>query len=139
MSHENLNRKQEVQGSSNRSFGLVFTVFFLVAGLLPLLHGKPFRPWALAVSGVFLVLALALPSVLALPNRLWTRFGLVLHAIVSPIALGILFYGVVTPMGILMRLTGKDPMRLKFDAQAESYWIPRTPPGPEPGSMTNQF
>jgi hypothetical protein len=133
------NQVEQPQGSSNLTFGLVFAVFFLIVGLLPLLHGHSMRIWALPVAAGFLVTALIMPSVLAPLNRLWTRFGQLLHRIVSPIALGILFFGVVTPTGLLMRLFGKDSLRLRLDKNAASYWIVRTPPGPEPESQTNQF
>ena len=128
-----------VESSSNRSFGLVFTGFFLIVGLLPLLYGHSLRIWALALAGVFLVTALAAPSLLAPLNRLWTKLGLLLHRIVSPIALGILFFGVVTPTGLLMRLLGHDPLRLRLDKTATTYWIVRNPPGPAPESLINQF
>ena len=101
------------KGSSDRSLSL------LVA-LLPLLHGAPVRQWALLVFAVFLIASLVAPSILAPLNRLWTQFGRLLHRIVSPIALGILYYGVVTPTGLLMRLFGKDPLRLKLDREA--FW-----------------
>ncbi len=128
-----------VQSSSNRSFGLVFTAFFLIVGLLPLLHGHGIRLWALWLSGVFLLLALAVPVVLAPANRLWTKFGALLHSIVSPVALGILFFVVVSPIAMVMRLMGKDPLRRKFDRSAGSYWIVRNPPGPDADSLKNQF
>ncbi|HQR50033.1 MAG TPA: SxtJ family membrane protein, partial [Methylophilaceae bacterium] len=95
--------------------------------------------WALELSGGFLLLALVIPRVLAPANRAWTKFGLLLHDIVSPIALGILFFVVVTPTGLLMRLLGKDPLRLRFERSAKSYWIVRTPPGPDAESLKNQF
>lgn len=128
-----------IQSSSDRSFGFVFAVVFLIIALYPLLHAQGVRIWAIAVSGVFLLLAMLLPHVLAPANRLWTKFGLLLHNIVSPIALGILFFLVVTPTGLLMRLFGKDPLRLRFDAAADSYWIKRDPPGPTADSLNNQF
>lgn len=128
-----------VQSSSDRSFGIVFTVFFAIIGLLPLLHGHGLRLWALAVSAVFLLLALLFPACLAPLNRLWTKFGMLLHHIVSPLALGILFFLVVTPIGLVMRLFGKDPLRLRLDRSASSYWIERTPPGPTADSLKNQF
>jgi hypothetical protein len=128
-----------VPSSSDRSFGLVFAAVFLIVALYPLLHAAGIRLWAIAVSGVFLLLALLLPQVLAPANRLWTKFGLLLHTIVSPIALGILFFLVVTPTGLLMRLFGKDPLRLRFDPAADSYWIRRDPPGPAADSLKNQF
>lgn len=127
------------QGSSDRSFGLVFSVFFVVVGLLPLLGGHSIRLWSLGLSGAFLLLALFIPSVLAPANRVWTKFGMLLHSIVSPIALGILFFAVVTPTGFVMRLFGKDPLRLRFDPSPRSYWILRTPPGPDADSLKNQF
>lgn len=128
-----------VQGSSDRAFGFVFTVVFLIIACYPLLTGQGVRLWSLAVAGIFLLLALVVPGVLAPANRLWMKFGMLLHAIVSPIALGILFYLVVTPTGLLMRLLGKDPLRLRFDPAADSYWIKRDPPGPAPDSLNNQF
>jgi len=76
---------------------------------------------------------------LAVPNRLWTRFGLLLGKVISPIMLGLLFFAVLVPIGALMRIFGQDPLRLKRDTAAGSYWIPRQPPGPPPGSLTNQF
>jgi hypothetical protein len=126
-------------GSSDRTFGLVFTAFFAIVAVLPMLRGEPPRLWAFAAAGAFLLLALAVPRALAPLNRLWLRFGDLLHRIVSPIALAILFYGVVTPTGLLMRLFGKDPLRLRFDREAKSYWIAREPPGPPPESLKDQF
>lgn len=139
MSHEDLTREEEVEGSSDRSFGVVFAVVFLIIALFPLLHAGAVRWWSVGVSAAFAVVAFTVPSILAVPNRLWMKFGLLLAKIVSPIALGILFYLVFTPIGLLMRLAGKDPMRLKADPNAKSYWIDREPPGPPPQSMTNQF
>lgn len=129
----------QVQGSSDRSFGFIFAVVFLLIGLYPLLNSGGTRVWAMAVSGAFLLLAALIPGVLAPANRLWTRFGLLLHNIVSPLALGFLFFLVVTPTGLLMLLFAKDPLRLRFDPAAESYWISRDPPGPAADSLKNQF
>jgi hypothetical protein len=83
--------------------------------------------------------ALLWPAVLAPLNRIWTRFGLLLHRIVSPVVLGVMFFGVVTPMGLVMRALGKDPLRLRFDPAARTYWIERRPPGPAPDTLNNQF
>lgn len=129
----------QVQGSSDRSFGFVFAVVFAIIALYPLVNSNGIRIWAIAASGVFLLLAVLVPHILAPVNRLWTKFGLLLNKIVSPIALGILFFLVVTPTGLLMRLFGKDPLRLRFDPAAESYWIKRDPPGPTADSLKNQF
>jgi len=139
MAHEDLSRDQEIEGSSDRSFGLVFTAVFLLIAIWPLFYRESPRWWAVALATVFAIIATWKPALLAGLNRLWLKLGLLLGKIVSPIALGILFYGVVAPIGLVMRLTGKDPLRLKLDSGANSYWILRKPPGPPPDSMTNQF
>jgi hypothetical protein len=139
MAHEDLSRQQVVRGSSDRAFGLVFAVAFLVLGLWPLLLRHPVRWWALGACAAVLAISLVRPSLLKQPNRLWTRLGVVLGHVVSPIALGLLFYGVIAPIGLLMRVVGKDPLRLRRDSTCASYWIARTPPGPPSDSMENQF
>lgn len=139
MEHESLHREEHVELSSNRSFGLVFVAVFVIVALLPLLHGHAVRLWSLGVAGLILLVALAVPDLLAPLNRLWMRFGMLLHHIVSPLVLGLMFFVVVTPMGVLMRLLGKDPLRLKRDAAASTYWVARTPPGPPPDSFDHQF
>jgi Saxitoxin biosynthesis operon protein SxtJ len=137
--HESYERQETVEGASNRSFGIVFAIFFAVIGCLPLLAGHGVRIWSLVVSPVLVFFALLLPSALAPLNRAWLWFGLRLHGFVSPIALGIMFFLVITPMGLAMRAIGKDPLRLKFDEASKSYWVERTPPGPPPESFTDQF
>lgn len=139
MAHEDLTREEHVEGSSDRSFGFVFAVVFVVIALWPLWHGGGLRWWSLCVAGAFVVIAMAVPRILAVPNRLWLKLGLLLGKIVSPIALGVLFYLVFVPIGMLMRLFGKDPLKLRRDAAATTYWVDREPPGPPPMSMTNQF
>jgi hypothetical protein len=139
MAHDDLNRVQHVEGSSDRAFGLVFAGVFLVIAGWPWFHGEALRWWAVGAVLVFALLALVKPALLARLNRLWIKLGILLGKVVSPIALGILFYGVFTPIGIMMRLAGKDPLRLQLAPDADSYWIPRVPPGPPPNSMNNQF
>jgi len=139
MAHEDLKREQHVEGSSDRAFGLVFAGVFLVISGWPLFHGEAIRWWSVGVAAVFAVIALMKPALLAVLNRLWMKLGILLGMVVSPIALGILFYAVITPIGMAIRFAGKDPLRLKFDPDAKSYWIQRDPPGPPPGSMNNQF
>jgi hypothetical protein len=85
------------------------------------------------------VLALARPKTLAPLNRVWTGVGLLLHRVVNPLAMAFVFYGTVAPIGLVLRLLGKDPLRLRFDADVKTYWIERRPPGPAPETMTNQF
>jgi hypothetical protein len=128
-----------IEGSSDRNFGLVFTIFFLVIALLPLLHGGGLRLWAMGLTGLFFVLALAIPQWLSPLNLLWTRFGLLLHSIIGPVALGTVFYGVIMPTGLVMRLFGKDLLRLRLNKSASSYWIERHPAGPTPESLKLPF
>ena len=128
-----------IEGPSERSFGVVFSVVFLIIAVQPMLSGQKVRLWSIVVASIFLILAFFVPRVLVPANRLWMKFGMLLHAIVSPIALSILFYLVVTPTGLLMKLFGKDPLRLHFDPIADSYWIKREPPGPAADSLKNQF
>lgn len=138
--HERIDRHEEVVGSSDRAFGLVFAGVFTVLTLLKLWRG--WTEWGyvwLALAAGFAAVAMAAPSLLAPLNRLWLKFGLLLHKVVNPIIMGLLFYAVVTPIGLLMRSTGKDILRLKREAGAKSYWIERTPPGPAPDTMKNQF
>lgn len=137
--HERMAHDETVKGSSDRGFGVVFTVVFLVIGLWPLVAGEPLRLWALAVAGVLLGVALLRPGLLAPANRLWLAFGLALHKVVNPLVLGFLFFLTITPMAIVMRLLGKDLLHLRRDAEAKSYWIERRPPGPAPDTMKHQF
>jgi hypothetical protein len=88
---------------------------------------------------LFLAAALLRPAALAPVNRLWFRLGLLLHKLVSPLLMALLFYGVVTPTGLLIRMLGKDPLRLLRDPNASSYWIERKPSGPDGASLRNQF
>jgi hypothetical protein len=139
MSHENLHRDDQIDGSSERVFGFTFAGLFFVIACWPLFHGEPLRWWTIGVAAVFALIAMTKPVLLSGPNKLWIKLGVLLGKVISPIALGILYYLVFTPLGILMRLAGKDSLRLKFDPDAETYWIERKPPGPPPDSMTNQF
>ena len=123
--HENLSDDHIAEGPTDKSFGLVFAALFLGVGVWPLVSNNEIRWWAIGASGLLVCLALLLPSALTHPNRLWMKLGLVLGRVTSTVALTILFFLVVTPTGILLKLFGKDPMKLRFDTTAKSYWIPR--------------
>ena len=138
-SHEFQRRDEAVKMSSNRNFGLVFAAFFALLTVLGLWRGTERWPLWLTLAVAALVSALAAPRLLTPFNWLWTKFGLLLHLVVSPIFLTILFYGCIMPIGFLMRLSGKDPMHRRFEPAADSYWIKRTPPGPSADSFINQF
>jgi hypothetical protein len=138
-SHEILHREGAQKTASDRSFGLVLAGFLALVGALGLWRGSERWPLWLGLAGLAFLLALAAPWLLAPANRVWTKFGLLLHAVVSPVILGILFYLCIAPIGFLMRLSGKDPLRLRYEPGADSYWIKRVPPSPQPDSFTNQF
>ena len=137
--HEDLSREQQFKASSNRAFGWVFVTMFLIIALWPLVFGGTLRWWSLIVSALVALVTVAAPSLLTVPNRLWLRFGLLLHRILSPVVLAIMFFLVVMPTGLLMRAFGKDFLRLRRNYSAESYWIKRDPPGPKPDSLNHQF
>lgn len=137
--HEDYARKNDVKMGSNRSFGIVFAVVFAIIGLAPLWGGGPVRIWAVSIAATFLAVALIYPAALASLNRLWFRFGMLLNRITTPLIMGLLFYVTVTPTALIMRALGKDPLRLKLDPSAKTYWIAREPPGPAPDSIKQQF
>lgn len=129
----------EIKTGSDKSFGLVFSGFFAVIAVFPLLGGGGLRLWALAISAAFLAVALLAPKWLHRLNILWFRFGMLLSRIVSPIVMGILFYLTVTPVGLVMRAFRSDPLRKSFDADAPSYWIKVDRDQQAASSMRNQF
>ncbi len=138
--HESLTSREPVPGSSDRGFGIVFAIAFTVIGLFPLLDGGTSRYGSLVLAGVILAMALVKSEWLAPFNKVWFKIGLLLHRIVHPVVMALLFYAVVTPTGLIMRALGKDLLRLRYDRNTESYWIHRSPPrGPTPDSMKNQF
>ncbi|MDC3007510.1 SxtJ family membrane protein [Candidatus Pelagibacter sp.] len=125
----------EIKISSNRSFGTVFFIVFLLIALYPLLKGNDLRIWSLVISFIFLVLGSINSKILTPLNRLWFKFGLLLGRFISPLIMGIIFFIVVTPTGIIMRLFKKDLLNLKYNKK-ESYWINKS--GPK-SKMKNQF
>ena len=108
---------------SNRSFGLVFFIVFLIVALWPLKSGEDLRLWSLTLSIIFLILGIFNSKLLTPLNKLWIKFGMFLGLIVSPIVMGIVFFSVVTPTGLFMRIMGKDLLRLK--SKKNTYWIDR--------------
>ena len=121
--------------SSNRSFGIVFFIVFLLISFYPLLKNENISTWSLIISLVFLILGLVKSKFLSPLNRLWFKFGLLLGKIFSPLIMGTIFFVVVTPIGLLMRLFNKDLLNLKLNKK-KSYWIKKD--GQE-SKMKNQF
>jgi len=137
--HEDIRREHEVIGSSDRSFGLTFAGFFaILAGLSAWRDGERWPIW-LAAAAAFALVALVVPKLLAPLNRAWTKLGLLLFRVVNPVVMFVLFATTMVPIGLLRRALGKDSLRLRFEPDAPSYWIPREPPGPTPESMKHQF
>ena len=122
--------------SSEKSFGVIFSIVFLIVSLYPLINSEGLRIWALVVSTIFFLLAFVAPKVFVLPNKLWFKFGLLLGSIIAPIVMAMVYFIAVLPTGITMRLLGKDLLKQKLDNNAKSYWIERSEPM---GSMKNQF
>jgi hypothetical protein len=137
--HERLTLEERVTGPSNRSVGLVFSVVFAIVGLGPMVRGNSPRWWAVSTAAALLAVTFLFPRVLTPLNRAWLTLGLALHAVVSPLVMGLLFYTTMTPIGLLLRLLGKDLLRLRLDPAATTYWIDRAPPGPAPDTMRRQF
>jgi len=137
--HEDFGRTDPVKRSSDRATGLVFAAVFTIIALWPLWKSGAVREWALITAAAITIVALAIPRALGPLSRAWHGLGLVLHRVVNPLVMGLLFYLTVTPTGLLMRLFRKDPLRLRFDPEAKSYWIERQPPGPAPETMRHQF
>ena len=121
--------------SSNRSFGVVFFVFFLIISLFPLLNDNDIRYWSLILSIIFLVLGLLNSNLLTPLNNLWFKFGILLGKVISPFIMGTIFFIIVTPIGIIMKILNKDLLNLKFNNK-KTYWIEKN--GPK-SKMKNQF
>ena len=139
--HEDFGRAEDVKGSSDRGFGLtVGGILLLIALVRTYLHGLGWVQYGLGGFGLALIaLGLLAPASLSGLNRAWMRLGLILFRVVNPIVLGLIYATTMVPIGLMMRATGRDPLHLKVDPDAASYWIRRDPPGPKPDSMINQF
>jgi saxitoxin biosynthesis operon SxtJ-like protein len=137
--HEDLRREDQTTGPSDRKFGLTLGIVFALLAVLKLVErsnwGMIWSVLAVALIGC----ALLRPSLLAVPNMIWLKFGLLLHRIVNPIIMALLFFGTILPIGLLMRVLGKDPLRLRLDKAADSYWLPRSDERPQSEAMRQQF
>ena len=125
----------EIKIGSNRSFGIVFFIVFLLISIYPLINGENIRYWSLIISLIFLILGFLNSKILTPLNKTWFKFGIFLGRIISPFIMGIIFFIVVTPTGLLMRIFKKDLLNLKFNND-KSYWIKKTEPK---SKMKNQF
>ena len=130
-----MKNNKDIRMGSNRSFGLVFFAFFLIIALYPLTIGENPKYWLIILSLIFLILGLLKSNILAPLNKLWFKFGLLLGSIISPIVMGIVFFIVITPISLIMKILGKDLLNLNKNKN-NSYWIEKT--GPK-STMKNQF
>lgn len=137
--HENYSRDETVTNGSDRSFGIVMTAVFVIISLLSWWREGQLWRWTAGIAIFLLAAALFHPPALRPLNRLWFKVGLVLHKVVNPIVMSLVFFGSVLPTGLIMRALGKDPLRHKWQPDANSYWIERRPPGPASESMKDQF
>jgi hypothetical protein len=144
--HESFDRAEEVKGSSDRGFGLtVGGILVAIAVVRTALHlwdggAAGWLEGVLGVVGAVLVaFGLVAPALLAPLNRAWIKLGLVMFKVVNPIVLGLIYLTTIVPIGLIMRLTGRELLALKFDPGADSYWVVRSPSGPPPETMINQF
>ncbi len=128
--------KEKEKLPSNRNFGIVFFIVFVIIGLWPVIANNEIRYWSIFISLIFLFLGLINSKLLNPFNRIWFNFGIILGKIISPIIMGIIFYLVVTPTGLIMRFLRKDILRLKFDKKSRSYWIEKNN---SKSRMKNQF
>ena len=128
--------KSKIKMGSNKSLGIVFFIVFLIIAFWPLVHENPIRVWSAIISIIFLFLSLTNSKILTPLNILWFKFGLLLGMIISPIVMGIVFFLVVTPIGFLMSLMGKDVLRKRYENNKNTYWIKRNK---STGTMKKQF
>ena len=129
------NRHNKIKIGSNKSFGIVFFVVFLIIALYPLINAEDIRTWSIIISLVFLILGLINSKILNPLNKLWFKFGILLGKIISPLVMGIIFFLIVTPIGILMKILKKDLLNLNYNNN-KTYWIEKNEPK---SKMKNQF
>ena len=128
-------KANSIKISSNRSFGITFFIVFLIISLFPVLNEENPKVWSLAISFIFLILGLLNSNLLSPLNKIWFKFGVFLGKIVSPLIMVIIYFFVVTPIGLMLKVFKKDVLRLKFNKN-KSYWIEKTEPK---SKMKNQF
>ena len=127
---------EKIKIGSNKSFGIVFFILFLFIGLYPILNNNSIRLWSIVIAALFLILGIFNSKLLSPLNKIWYKFGILLSKLISPLIIGLIFFFVVTPTGLLMRIIGKDLLNLKFNKKDKSYWIEKV--GPK-SKMKNQF
>tara|TARA_B100000029_G_scaffold504476_1_gene583426 strand:- start:213 stop:605 length:393 start_codon:yes stop_codon:yes gene_type:complete len=129
-------RHKSITRGSEKSFGILFSIVFLIVALYPLSNAESLRFWALYASVSFFLLAYIAPRTLIIPNKLWFKFGLLLGSIIAPLVMMLVYFTTIVPTGLIMGLLGKDLLNQKLDKNVKSYWIERND---ALGPMKNQF
>lgn len=137
--HENIYRKSHGEEPSERSLGFALSIIILILGTTRLYLGLGWGMFLVLISAIFLLLTLFWAAPLRPLNKIWFRFGLLLFRITNPFLMGIVFFITIFPIGIIIRILGKDPLRLKFNKEIRSYWLERAPPEDSTNNMRNQF
>lgn len=137
--HERFDNGEDIKIGSARAFGIIFSTIFAVIALWPMSRGSSINFWSAILSSFFLLTAIFNPGLLSPLNRLWFKLGMLLHKIVNPIVMGFLFFLTVTPIAIIFKLIGKDPLNRELDQKCKTYWIERDPNEFHRDSMKNQF
>jgi hypothetical protein len=141
--HESYTHEDDEHGPSDRNFGLTVGGILFALGVIRMFFGHAGHPWLtyvfLVVGALLVIFALVRPASLRALNRGWTKLGLLLFKVVNPIVMALIFFTTILPVGLFMRARGHDPLRLKREPEAPTYWIKREPPGPAPDTMINQF
>ena len=133
---QDLRSHHSIESSNERSFGIVFAIFFAILSIYPVINKKDINLYLLILSIIILIIGIFKPSLLYYPNKIWFKFGIFLGKIVSPLVMGIIFFFTVTPTGMIMKLLKKDLLKKKLDVKARTYWVKKNKYS---GSLRNQF
>tara|TARA_B100000676_G_C18025365_1_gene815263 strand:+ start:1235 stop:1642 length:408 start_codon:yes stop_codon:yes gene_type:complete len=133
---QDLRSHHSIESSNERSFGIVFAIFFAILSIYPVINKKDINLYLLILSIIILIIGIFKPSLLYYPNKIWFKFGIFLGKIVSPLVMGIIFFFTVTPTGMIMKLLKKDLLKKKLDVKARTYWVKKNK---YTGSLRNQF
>ena len=125
-----------IEKSSEKSFGYIFTIFFIILGFYPLVKDQSILIWPIVIAIIIFAITIFFPKILILPNKIWLKFGMILGSVVAPIMMAIIFFITILPTGIIMKLLGKDILNIKKNKYKKSYWIDRKK---TIDSMNNQF
>jgi len=137
--HENLSRRDKVKIGSEKSFGFVFSAFFAIIGFFPLIEASDPNYWAFSASALFLACSIIMPNILRPFNVIWFRFGLLIHSVVNPVIISLMFFLIFTPFALVFRVMGRKFLERKIDHKIETYWISRSRADDAVSSMADQF